>query len=327
MRNPLIRPFNAAAAGFSCMNGNILRRTNVHGMPVALGIELTNHCNLKCPECNSGSGLMTRTRGFISTGLFEKIIAEAGPYLYNLNLYFQGESMMHPQFFSILEKCSNIYTTLSTNGHFLSEENAEKITASPLRKLIVSLDGMDKQAYNYYRVNGDLDKVLAGIRYISESVKRNHSDLKLVIQFLVYRKNEQQLNEAKIFAGSVGASFQVKSMQIINKDSYETWLPSQGKFSRYVKEGSGYAIKNRLQNRCVRLWFNPVITWDGKVLPCCFDKNADHVMGDMNQDSLRNIWIGEKYMKFRKDLLTGRRKIEICRNCTSGIQERVPIPS
>jgi radical SAM protein with 4Fe4S-binding SPASM domain len=319
MRNPFIRPLNAVKAGISCINGNILRRTNVYGMPVSLGIELTNHCNLRCPECNSGSGLITRNRGFISIDLFEKIIEEAGPYLYNLNLYFQGESMMHPQFFAILNRCGNIYTTLSTNGHFLSEENAEKIAASPLRKLIVSLDGIDKPTYNYYRVNGDLDAVLAGIKNISESVKRSHSDLKLIIQFLVNRKNEEQLNEVKKFAVEMGASFKVKSMQIINIDSYETWLPAQGKFSRYTKEGRGYAIKSRLQNRCARLWFNPVVTWDGRVLPCCFDKNADYIMGDMNQDSLRNIWIGERYRKFRKDLLTGRRKIEICTNCNSGI--------
>jgi len=319
MRNPLIRPLNAVAAGFSCLNGNILRRTNVHGMPVALGIELTNHCNLKCPECNSGSGLMTRNRGYLSISLFEKIIAEAGPYLYNLNLYFQGESMMHPQFFDLLEKCRSVNTTLSTNGHFLSEENAEKITASPLRKLIVSLDGMDSHTYNYYRVNGDLVTVLSGIKNISESVKRNHSDLKLIIQFLVNRENEKQLNEAKKFAARMGASFQPKSMQVINKDSYEKWLPSTGKFGRYMKMGKGYIIKSRLQNRCARLWFNPVVTWDGKVLPCCFDKNADHVMGDLNQDSLKDIWKGEKFRKFRKALLTGRRKIEICTNCTSGI--------
>jgi radical SAM protein with 4Fe4S-binding SPASM domain len=327
MRNTFTRPLNAVTAGFSCLNGNIFGRINVHGMPVALSIELTNQCNLKCPECNSGSGLMIRNRGFISTGLFEKIIAEAGPYLYNLNLYFQGESMMHPQFFTILGQCSNINTTLSTNGHFLSEENAEKITTSSLRKLIVSLDGMDKMAYNYYRVNGDLDTVLAGIKNVSESVKRSHSDLKLIIQFLVNRGNEKQLNEAKKFAREMGASFQVKTMQILNKDSFEAWLPLQGKFSRYMKVGNGYAIKSRLQNRCARLWFNPVVTWDGKVLPCCFDKNADHIMGDLNQDSLRDIWVGEKYRKFRKDLLTGRRKIGICRNCTSGIQRVVLKPS
>jgi len=319
MRNPIIKPLNAAAAGFSCLNGNILRRTNVHGMPAALGIELTNHCNLKCPECNTGSGLITRSRGYMSTVLFEKIISEAGPYLYNLNLYFQGESMMHPQFFDILGKCRGINTTLSTNGHFLTEENAEKIIASTLNKLIVSLDGMDKLTYNYYRVNGDLDTVMAGIRNISESVKRNHSSLEFVIQFLVNRMNEKQLNEARKFASGMGAAFKAKSMQIINKDFYEKWLPSQGRFARYRKTGRGYTIKSRLQNQCVRLWFNPVATWDGKVLPCCFDKDADHVMGDLNKESLRDIWMGEKFRNFRKALLTGREKIGICTNCTSGI--------
>ena len=54
-----------------------------------------------------------------------------------------------------------------------------------------------------------------------------------------------------------------------------------------------------------RFWFNPVITWDGKVVPCCFDKDAEYVMGDLNQDSFREIWNGTKYRIFRKSILSG----------------------
>jgi radical SAM protein with 4Fe4S-binding SPASM domain len=74
-----------------------------------------------------------------------------------------------------------------------------------------------------------------------------------------------------------------------------------------------------MPNRCARLWFNPVITWDGKVIPCCFDKDAKFIMGDLNQDSFREIWNGPRYRVFRKAILKDRSMTEICTNCTSGL--------
>ncbi len=71
-----------------------------------------------------------------------------------------------------------------------------------------------------------------------------------------------------------------------------------------VNVNGEYRIKSSLPDRCARLWFNPVITWDGKVLPCCFDKDADHIMGDLNQESFRDIWNGTKYRLFRRILLS-----------------------
>ena len=77
-------------------------------------------------------------------GLFKKVMNELAPYLYNVNLYFQGEPMLHPRFFSFLGNWKNSQTVVSTNGHFLSIENSEKIVRSGLNKLIISLDGMDQ---------------------------------------------------------------------------------------------------------------------------------------------------------------------------------------
>ena len=319
MGNPLLKPFNAIAASYSFMAGSLFGKTSAAGMPIAVGIELTNYCNLKCPECNSGSDLMTRSRGYMSTDLFGKIIEELGPYLYNVNLYFQGESMMHPEFFTILAGCRHIHSTLSTNGHFLSRDNAEEIVRSGLNKLIISLDGMDKVSYSSYRVNGDFDKVIKGIENIAEARKRTSSQLKLIIQFLVNRNNEDQIQSVEKFAAEMNASLHLKSMQIINRNSFESWLPSISRYSRYKKADADYKIKSNLPDRCARMWFNPVITWDGKVIPCCFDKDADYTMGDINEESFIDIWNGPKYRLFRKNLFTRRSAINICRNCTSGL--------
>jgi len=320
MNSYLVRQRNAIAAGYSYMVSSLTGRPVTKGMPLAIGAELTNHCNLRCPECSSGSGMMTRPKGFMSTALFDKLISELEPYLYNINLYFQGEPMLHAGFFHLLERCANLNTVVSTNGHFLSEDNAEKLAISGLKQLVISLDGMDQQTYSSYRVNGDFEEVTRGIRNVSEAVKRNSSPMKIILQFLVNLNNEHQIAEARKFAGEVNAILKLKSMQIINKDDFVKWLPSEKRFSRYDNKCNSYTLKNSYPDRCARLWFNPVITWDGKVLPCCFDKNADHVMGDLNEDTFRGIWTGPKYRIFRKSVLSGRRMNDICRNCTSGLR-------
>jgi radical SAM protein with 4Fe4S-binding SPASM domain len=111
----------------------------------------------------------------------------------------------------------------------------------------------------------------------------------------------------------------MKSMQIIRDEEIQMWQPSDERFRRYTKKDGIYTLKNSLPNRCARIWFNPVVTWDGKVVPCCFDKNAEYVMGDLSKDSFREIWDGPKYRIFRRSILTGRNMIDVCRNCTSGL--------
>jgi MoaA/NifB/PqqE/SkfB family radical SAM enzyme len=190
MISPFVKPVNALIAGYSYIYSSITGKAVAYGMPPAIGVELTNNCNLKCPECCTGSGLMTRKKGFMELKLFDRILSELKPYLYYVTLNFQGESMMHPQFFSFLKKSPNINTIVSTNGHFLSEENADKLVSSGLNRLIVSLDGMDQETYASYRINGVLAAVKKGIKNIYEAKKRASSPLRLEIQFLVCRENE-----------------------------------------------------------------------------------------------------------------------------------------
>jgi radical SAM protein with 4Fe4S-binding SPASM domain len=188
-----------------------------------------------------------------------------------------------------------------------------------LKKLIVSLDGMDQDTYSEYRKNGDFNKVSMGIRNIAGAIRTNHSPLRLEIQFLVNRFNEHQIPQARRFAAETRASLKLKSMQVIDMKNPVKWMPAGRKFRRYAEDNGEFRINSTLPNRCMRLWFNPVITWDGKVIPCCFDKDAEFFMGDLNMDSLRTIWNGQPYKEFRKQVLTGRGEIGICRNCTSGI--------
>ena len=315
-----IKPANALLAGYSYLKSSVSGNPGVMGMPVSVSTELTNICNLHCPECSTGSGRMQREPGYMDIDLFKKVIKELKPYLYNTNLYFQGEPMLHPIFFSFLANTLNTHTTVSTNGHFLSEENSEKIVNSGLNKLIISLDGLDQETYSAYRIKGNVNTVIDGIKNVTGARKRVNSSLKIEIQCLVNKLNESQIPQIRDLADRVKARLRLKSMQITDRKDIESWLPLTGKFGRYKMKGGEYVIKNSLPDRCARLWFNPVITWDGKVIPCCFDKDAEYILGDLKLDSFRDIWDGPKYQIFRKSILSGRNMIEICRNCSSGLR-------
>jgi radical SAM protein with 4Fe4S-binding SPASM domain len=315
-----VNPANIFLAGYSFLRSSVTGNATVIGMPLAISAELTNNCNLHCPECSSGSDRMKRERGFMDIELFNKVAMELKPYLYNMNLYFQGEPMLHPSFFTFLRNSKNTHTVVSTNGHFLSYENAEKIVRTGLSKLIISLDGIDQETYSAYRRDGSFNTVIDGIKNVADAKRRIGSTVKIEIQFLVNRLNEHQIPEIRGLAKSEKVALRFKSMQIHDQDDMGSWLPLNGRFRRYKMKDGEYIVKNSLPDRCARLWFNPVITWDGKVIPCCFDKSAEYVMGDLNYDSFREIWNGPKYRIFRKSILSGRHMIEICRNCTSGLR-------
>ena len=66
------------------------------------------------------------------------------------------------------------------------------------------------------------------------------------------------------------------------------------------------------------MWQGAVLTWDGRVVPCCFDKDAHHVMGQLDQESMAEIWHNEAYAAFRRTLFSDRAGIPMCTNCSEG---------
>jgi radical SAM protein with 4Fe4S-binding SPASM domain len=320
MTSPIVKTVNAMLTEYSFLASSFARKPLIYGMPVTVTAELTNNCNLRCPECASGSGMTNRERGFMDIELYKNLISELSPYLYYINLYFQGEPMMHPHFFSFPAITKGIKTVVSTNGHYLSPENSRVLVASGLKKLVISLDGMDQGTYSKYRINGDLGKVISGIRNVAVARDKYRSSLKLELQFLVNRNNEHQIHEARQLAREVKAHLKLKSMQVIFIQDAVKWMPERKRFRRYKEADGMYIIKSSLPNRCRRILYNPVITWDGKVIPCCFDKDAGFVMGDLKKDTFRKIWNNNDYNEFRKRVLTDRKSIGICRNCTSGLR-------
>jgi radical SAM protein with 4Fe4S-binding SPASM domain len=238
-------------------------------------------------------------------------------------LYFQGEPLLHPRLAEFIRYATDrkIYTSVSTNGHHLGRQNAKKMIESGLDRIIISLDGTDQESYSRYRKNGDFNKVLSGIVTLVQLKKEMNSRLpSIILQFIVMRHNEYQIDEVKKLGMRLKADRTViKSLQIYDLKNNLKLLPVNPQFSRYkLNKNSEAVIKNPLRNRCKRLWNTMVILHDGRVVPCCFDKNAQIINGKYPDSSLQKIWKGEQSVKFRQKILHSRKNISMCCNCTEG---------
>lgn len=293
------------------------------GMPVSIAIEPTTACNLGCPECPSGLKQFTRPEGNLKLEFFKNLIEEQKNTLAYLTFYFQGEPYINPHFLDMVKYASDnkIYTSTSTNAHFITPEVAEKTVKSGLDRIIISIDGTTQEVYEQYRKQGNLDKVIEGTKNLIAAKRQlNNKTPHIVFQFLVVKPNEHQIEEVKRMGKELGVDeVLLKSAQVYNYKNGNPLIPKNEKYSRYIKLADAtYEQKNKLENHCWRMWSSCVITWNGKVVPCCFDKDAQHQLGDLKQESFVGVWKSVSYKNMREAVLRSRKEVDICKNCSEG---------
>ena len=296
------------------------------GYPVSISFEPTTSCNLRCPECPSGLREFTRPTGMLKKDFFRETIDDIYKDLLYLIFYFQGEPYLNPDFLLMVKYAheKGIYTATSTNAHYLTDEKAKQTVESGLDRLIISIDGTTQEVYQQYRVGGTLDKVLEGAKNIVKWKKALKSKTPFIFfQFLVVKPNEHQIEEIKKLGKEIGVDqVRFKTAQVYDFENDPNQLiPVNQKYSRYKKDKNGkLKVKSGLSNHCWKLWHSNVITWDGLIVPCCFDKDATHQLGNLEMQSFKQIWNNDNYRQFRKELMTSRKNIDICSNCSEGLK-------
>lgn len=327
------RLFNILKVLSSFAFTRLLNKPVVWGQPVSFSIEPTNYCNLRCPECPSGLGTLTRPLGFLDLSNFKKFVDQVYKESFYIQLYFQGEPFLNKDLAGMIRYAQqkNMFVSVSTNGHFISEKNINEVMNNAPDKIIFSLDGLDEKSYQSYRVGGSFKKAEDALKLLIRA-KRNGKISRtpgrknpfIELQFLVMKQNEHLVNDVIDYGKRLGADkVTLKTMQISSYENLLNFLPEKEKYGRYVTEGKGYRIKNKLYNHCFLLWKSSVITWDGEVVPCCFDKDARYRFGNVFESEFQEIWKSEGYSEFRRKILNGRKKMDICSNCTSGLKMNI----
>lgn len=293
--------------------------TVLWGHPYAYSIEPTSLCNLRCPECPTGRGEILRDNNYFDMGLYSSILDQIAGETCYLMLFLQGEPFMSPHIFDMILSANQkgIYTCISTNGHFMDEQQAKRTVLAGLDRLIVSLDGTTADVYRKYRVNGNFQEVIAAIKHLKDAKNLYHSSRPyIILQFIVFKHNQHQIEDVYRLGKELGVNeVSVKKAQLYNYTDGHPMLTDLKKLARYENKNGLLKIKGKLNHSCKRIWTTGVITTDGHMTSCCYDKHSEFKMGNLHETNLRSTWRSEDFMKFRKRILSDRGSIDICQNC------------
>ena len=304
--------------------------------PSTLMVEPTNVCNLRCPACPTGAGILNRPPRAMSADEFRMILDQAldpPGYLRRVTLFNYGEPFLCKDLLRMVRYAADrgLETFTSTNGQFFGGEKiAGEVVASGLTELLVCLDGADQETISRYRKDANFDEILSGIRrIIAARGKAGRSTPVVELQFIVMKHNENQVDRMRRIAADLGVDrFIVKTVGISPampgfERLAEELLPTDLSGSRYERRADGtFALKGQPGCGCEYVFSNLVVNSNGDVVPCCYDIHSEHVMGNLFRQPLAEIWQGEKFRAFRRRVSERRDAVAICRHCPEG---RVPI--
>lgn len=273
-------------------------KTFLNNLPYFYIIEITNRCNIRCPACPWHT-CMTRKIHDMTFEEYSIILEKIAPYAKIVCFYVMGEPLLNPDWYRIVKATHNrgIKTIISSNGMLL-KENIDEIFSSRLDYLQVAIDGKDAETHEAYRIGSDYSKIIASLRMISEiKKKRGYTLPEVVVQTLVTKQNENQIQTIQKQMKDLGVGFKLKKMHygrtsIVEEKNKLNFMPTKDEYIRM--EGKSYYTKGV---KCPEMQYMVILS-NGIVVPCCVDFDAKQVMGNIFQESISDIWKGKRHQCF-----------------------------
>ena len=281
------------------------------GKPTIFAIETTNKCNLACRMCPRQ--FMKRKVGSMSMKLFRKIIDEAKYYQDFIVLHGMGEPLLDEH---IVEKINyaednGIRVNISTNGTFLNETKGREILNSKLSEIILSVDTIAEKVYSQIRTRGDFKKIVRNIHAFMRMKNKefHNSKLKTIVQLIKMDENVHEIeNFRKEWLPEKPSEIRIKPFSTFG-GQYDQITKLADRRHRYQPK------KVKIRPPCYYLWKSFVVQWNGEVVPCCRDYDNKIVLGDVNKQTLLEIWQSREMIKLREEHLKGRFNNGLCDNC------------
>ncbi len=295
----------------------------IHKLPRDFTIEVTNVCNLRCPLCPTLT--MRRDKRMMSYGEFEHILDQIKAYSRSISFYLLGEPLVNKDLFKMIRECkkNDIRTKISSNT-MLVDRYIDEIFESGLDSIQLTLDGIDGETHERYRVGSDFKRVISNIKLLVKEKRRRQSNHPTItLQTIVFRFNEDQIDDIINFAREV----EVDHMNLKAVNLFEDRGSDEEKLFEYVPQNGHkrYFIGEERYYRdsvCPQLFAGAILA-NGDVVPCCFDVDGEYILGNVFQEDFERIWKNQKHRKFLREYFD--RSNQLCKTCNlmEDIQHRV----
>ncbi|GAB6041440.1 radical SAM/SPASM domain-containing protein [Endothiovibrio diazotrophicus] len=283
----------------------VAREVQRRGLPPRqVHIENTNHCNAECVMCPHKE--MERAKLTMERDLFVKGLEDAGQLGVKwIQPQFFGEPFLDKRYREKLEQtlARGFHVSLFCNGSLLNTRNAGMLIELGVDELFVSIDSVHPEVYEAIRPGLKYSTVVGNVvALMEEKRRRGVQKPKVTVMFVEFERNHGEVGEYFRFWRD-----KVDGVNISRSHDWAGAVEVGGKTIAPVK-------RRRLP--CPSLWDQLVVNSSGRVLPCCADYEGKLVLGDINRQSLSEIWQGEALARLRQLHLEGRfDEIPLCANC------------
>lgn len=281
-------------------------------------VELTNRCPFTCIMCSRTTS-MTREQGLMSFDTFRAVVDEyvarnpEGAQSEVAWLHHFGESLVHPEFGRFVRYATSkgVKAGMSINPLMLTPSVADDLLGSGVAILNISLDGHDDASFKAIRgVPNAYEKSKANLLAFLEKKVAAKNPVVVNFSMIDFRENRASIEKARaMWAGVPGIdSFVAKEFKVWNGDSADV-----NKLADYEVDNSKRRAAGE-KPTCGVPWEKVSVTWDGEVVPCCYDYDKKYPLGKA-ADGVEKAWNGERMKALRREFISGDVTNPLCRNC------------
>jgi len=274
--------------------------------PPCVQIEPTSICNFRCVFCFQTDPLLTRRQeghmGQMPIERFKDVIDQIEGHVEFVTLASRGEPLLAKGIGQMLAYASGKFLGLkvNTNASFLDENHAHAILQAEPNTLVFSADAADRETYAQLRVNGDFERIVENIRRFKEIQEREYPNSKTIT-----RVSGVAFDRARQDHDAIEGFWREHVNQVAFVD-YNPW------------ENAYNNTPNGIEDACSDLWRRTFIWWDGRVNPCDVDYRSFLSPGNVDTESVHEIWTGPGYSRLRElHLKRQRQSLSPCQGCVT----------
>jgi radical SAM protein with 4Fe4S-binding SPASM domain len=293
--------------------------------PVSILIDPSNVCNFKCTFCPTGNIDMRRKSkrpiGRMSYELFKKIINDISKFESKINiikLYKDGEPLLNKNIYKMINyaKKKNITNDLhiTTNASLLNRENTANLINAGIDSIKISVEHVSNKGYKDITQisHTTYDDIYNNVAYLYKYKMANNPNVRLHVKIEDTGLTKKEIQ--KFMSDFTPISDTISIDHLMGWASTGEQDLTLGVNSDKKTDGS-YKSNNE-KNVCPTIFYSLSISFNGDISPCCIDWNHSLVLGNVNDNSLLEIWNGESVKSFRLDQLMGKRKsYDLCKSC------------